>query len=340
MQLNDHLDWTQKLGDAMIAQQQDVADSIQRLRAKAADGRQPEERPQQTVTTAGLGRQHQYVIEPANPEVVYVPSLQPDTGPTGRGPTRLSAGLLSAAAGLRSARAGTGLMWGVGIAAAGAMYRQLELGRRGGSYVNVNVNRAVNIDNNFDRNRTANGGRWQHRGRASQGRRLSRQRHAPAIRPARPGARPAPAVPRPGRRTGRAAAGRRQTGSAKAGAVRRCRAAQAVRAGPRRPGGAGQAQGTAAGPWPGGNRARRRLGGVNRGQQVNREAATRQTQQQNRGRLPTAAAVAVAARGGGGGGGGGGAGAAAPVVEAGDEQVLRWRCCADRRWQPYALARS
>src|SRR5229473_2723444 len=37
MQLNDHLDWTQKLGDAMISQQADVADSIQRLRAKAAD---------------------------------------------------------------------------------------------------------------------------------------------------------------------------------------------------------------------------------------------------------------------------------------------------------------
>ena len=35
MPLSDHLDWTQKLGDAMISQQQDVADSIQRLRAKA-----------------------------------------------------------------------------------------------------------------------------------------------------------------------------------------------------------------------------------------------------------------------------------------------------------------
>jgi len=31
-QLNEHLDWTQKLGDAMIGQQADVADSIQRLR--------------------------------------------------------------------------------------------------------------------------------------------------------------------------------------------------------------------------------------------------------------------------------------------------------------------
>src|ERR1700733_10659436 len=35
MPLNDHLDGTQKLGDAMISQQQDVADSIQRLRARA-----------------------------------------------------------------------------------------------------------------------------------------------------------------------------------------------------------------------------------------------------------------------------------------------------------------
>src|SRR5205814_7130653 len=32
-QLNDHLDWTQKLGDALIEQQADVATSIQRRRA-------------------------------------------------------------------------------------------------------------------------------------------------------------------------------------------------------------------------------------------------------------------------------------------------------------------
>ena len=34
--MNTNLDWTQKVGDAMIGQQKDVADSIQRLRAKAA----------------------------------------------------------------------------------------------------------------------------------------------------------------------------------------------------------------------------------------------------------------------------------------------------------------
>src|SRR3982751_4873180 len=35
-QLNEHLDWTQKLGDALIGQQADVAASIQRLRGKAS----------------------------------------------------------------------------------------------------------------------------------------------------------------------------------------------------------------------------------------------------------------------------------------------------------------
>ena len=33
--MNDKLDWTQKLGDAFLAQQKDVMDAVQRLRAKA-----------------------------------------------------------------------------------------------------------------------------------------------------------------------------------------------------------------------------------------------------------------------------------------------------------------
>src|SRR5262245_39099601 len=77
MQLNDHLDWTQKLGDAMISQQQDVADSIQRLRAKAADAGNLKSGPQQTVTTQGSGDQTTYIIEPTEPNTVYVPSYNP-----------------------------------------------------------------------------------------------------------------------------------------------------------------------------------------------------------------------------------------------------------------------
>jgi hypothetical protein len=40
--MGEQLDWTQKLGDAMLAQQADVMDSIQRLRVRAqANGKTP-----------------------------------------------------------------------------------------------------------------------------------------------------------------------------------------------------------------------------------------------------------------------------------------------------------
>ena len=67
----------------------------------------------------------------------------------------------------------TGLMWGVGIAAAGAMFGGWNWGYGGsGSYVNVNANRATNIDRNYNRGNVGAGGRWQHDGEPSQGRRL------------------------------------------------------------------------------------------------------------------------------------------------------------------------
>ena len=54
-QLNEHLDWTQKLGDAMIGQQADVATSIQRLRAKASAAGTLKTGKEQTVTTLTQG---------------------------------------------------------------------------------------------------------------------------------------------------------------------------------------------------------------------------------------------------------------------------------------------
>jgi hypothetical protein len=75
--MNNNLDWTQKLGDAMIGQQKDVADSIQRLRAKAAAAGNLKTTPQQKVTTQTAGSASAIVIEPANPEVIYVPYYNP-----------------------------------------------------------------------------------------------------------------------------------------------------------------------------------------------------------------------------------------------------------------------
>ena len=71
--LDQRLDWTQKLGDAFLAQQADVMDSAQRLRQQAQAAGNLRSTAQETVTPVG----QTIVIQPANPQVVYVPVYNP-----------------------------------------------------------------------------------------------------------------------------------------------------------------------------------------------------------------------------------------------------------------------
>jgi Protein of unknown function (DUF3300) len=73
----DKLDWTQKLGDAMLAQQNDVMDGVQRLRAKAEANNKLQSTPQQKVSKRSEGSKQVIVIEPTNPETMYVPYYDP-----------------------------------------------------------------------------------------------------------------------------------------------------------------------------------------------------------------------------------------------------------------------
>ncbi|MBM3116099.1 DUF3300 domain-containing protein [Jeongeupia naejangsanensis] len=75
--MNDKLDWTQKLGDAFLAQQKDVLDAAQRLRTKAEAQGNLKSSKEQTVTTDSSGSTTVIKIEPAQPEVVYVPTYNP-----------------------------------------------------------------------------------------------------------------------------------------------------------------------------------------------------------------------------------------------------------------------
>lgn len=77
--MGSQLSWTQNLGDAVLAQQSDVMDSIQELRAKAKASGALQSNAQQTVTTQGSGSNETIVIQPTNPQVVYVPSYNPNT---------------------------------------------------------------------------------------------------------------------------------------------------------------------------------------------------------------------------------------------------------------------
>ncbi len=72
--MNENLDWTQDLGDAFLAQQSDVLDTVQRMRGKAYEAGNLKTTEQQVVTQQP---DKIIVIQPANPQVIYVPTYAP-----------------------------------------------------------------------------------------------------------------------------------------------------------------------------------------------------------------------------------------------------------------------
>ena len=102
--MNDQLDWTQNLGDAVLAQQADVMDAIQRLRVKAEANGKLETTAEQKVTTTQEAGKEVIVIEPASPETVYVPYYEPSVVYGILALSRLSALLLRAGARLGGRR--------------------------------------------------------------------------------------------------------------------------------------------------------------------------------------------------------------------------------------------
>lgn len=298
-QMNEHLDWTQKLGDALLGQQADVAASIQRLRAKAAAAGTLKigAGPQYTVSTETQGSETVYAIAQSSPQVVYVPTYDPNTAyGTWSEPAYPPTTWPLGGALLR------GLMWGAGIAAAGALFGGWRWGYGAGgwgnSYTTVNVNRAVNIDRNFNRNNIGTGDRWQHQVEHRRGVAY----RDPAIRQQfgqnRPGAEQREQfrgqVQRPAQTPAGGAGTNRPGAGAGAGGAQR----------PAQRPGAGAGAGAVQRPGGSGGGA---LGGVNRGGAVNREAQRGRAQQQRSG--------SGGARPGGGGGGrpsGGGGGGGRP----------------------------
>ncbi len=300
-QLSDNLDWMQKVGDAMIAQQQEVADSIQRLRAKAADAGNLKSGKEQTVTLQGSGADRTIVIAPTNPEVIYVPAYNPNTVygtwpypayPPTYYPPPPNYGYGSALL--------AGLLFGVGIAAAGAMFGGWNWGR-GNSYVNVNVNRAVNIDRNFNVNNIHNG-RWQHEPVHRKGMAYRDPATRQRFNQTRPGA------------------DQRQEFRGRLENQPRPQANARPTPANRPAGGAGTAQRpnvtnrAAGGQHPnfqnhaGASRGGGAIRGTNNGQQVNREAARGRAQQSRAATHPSGGGGARAGGGGGVGSGGGRAG--------------------------------
>jgi hypothetical protein len=70
--MNSKIDWTQKLDNAVIDQQADVMDAIQRLRAKAQANNKLQPTEQQKVVVSKEQGRQVIAIEPTDPNTVYV----------------------------------------------------------------------------------------------------------------------------------------------------------------------------------------------------------------------------------------------------------------------------
>jgi hypothetical protein len=71
--LDKNLSWTSSLGEAYVNQPQDVTDAVQTLRQQARNAGNLNSTDQEKVTTQG----NTIIIEPADPQVVYVPAYDP-----------------------------------------------------------------------------------------------------------------------------------------------------------------------------------------------------------------------------------------------------------------------
>ncbi len=75
--MSKKLDWTQKLGDAVLAQETEVMDAVQRLRTKAQATDKLKSTKEQNVTVKQEGGRQVVAIEPTNPDTIYVPYYDP-----------------------------------------------------------------------------------------------------------------------------------------------------------------------------------------------------------------------------------------------------------------------
>lgn len=149
--MSEKIDWTQKLGDAFLAQQKEVMATAQSLRTKAQAQGSLKDSKEQKVVTEKVENITVIKIEPTNPEVVYVPTYNPTVvyGPWWYPayppyyyypPGYVAGGAL--------------LGFTAGVIVGGALWGNCNW--RGGD-VNINVNRY----NNFNRTNISNGN-WNH----------------------------------------------------------------------------------------------------------------------------------------------------------------------------------
>jgi hypothetical protein len=190
--MSENLDWTKDIGDAFLSQQKDVLDAVQRMRKLAQQAGSLQTTKEQTVTKEVVNNKETIIIEPAQPETVYVPQYPPQAYGAAAPPPAYPASYGYPAA-YPMGYTGTDMMmtsmlsFGVGMGV-GALIsggcdwddHDVYYGNGGGggnknnSNNNININREKNVDrgdrtvnrgdrgDRGDRGGRGGGQKWQH----------------------------------------------------------------------------------------------------------------------------------------------------------------------------------
>jgi Protein of unknown function (DUF3300) len=154
--MSDRLDWTEMLGNAFLAQQEDLVNAVQALRTKADSTGTLKTTSQQKVSkqpvpsAAGSGATTAIVIEPADPQVMYVPTYNPSVV-YGAWPYPSYPPYYWYPPGYVASNI---VSFGLGVAVGAAIWGNFNWGR---NQININVNNF----NAFNRTNITNAN-WQH----------------------------------------------------------------------------------------------------------------------------------------------------------------------------------
>jgi Protein of unknown function (DUF3300) len=203
-QMNENLDWTQQLGYAFATQQADTMDSVQRLRQQAREAGTLKTTEQQVVSTQAVlddqgapTPQQTIVIQPADPQVIYVPAYNP-TQVYGTWPYPATPPVYLPPPGYAIGTAlVTGMAFAAGAAVVGSLWGWATPGWGWGrGHVNVNVSRYNHITTNNVHRANFSGNQWRPPAQGVGGRPM-RPPGGPVGVPSRANGLPANAIGRP-----------------------------------------------------------------------------------------------------------------------------------------------
>jgi len=161
--MGEQPDWVQNVGDAFLADSEAVMDTVQKLRLKAQEeGNLETTEQQKVIVETPSSTETVIIIEPADPQIVYVPAYNPTIIYGAWWWPRYTPWYYRPVGYGFGSAVVRGIGFGIGIGITNALWGGCHWGRGHGS-IDINVNRYNNININRNRldvnNKTTN---WKH----------------------------------------------------------------------------------------------------------------------------------------------------------------------------------